>query len=139
MRARNIDTLADMPPPIMLGHALKSPRFGVSCCVVSSRGLTVGTFSSASGTVVGGQSLSLQSGSIGNGDFYTWVKSARFGHVERRRVAITEFAATGQRLRSYTLRNAWPIRWTGPTLTAKGGGDVAIEELVLAHEGVEPE
>jgi hypothetical protein len=32
-----------------------------------------------------------------------------------------------------------PIKWTGPTLTAKGGGDVAIEELVLSVETLEQE
>jgi hypothetical protein len=30
-----------------------------------------------------------------------------------------------------------PMKWTGPTLTAKGGGDVAMEELVLSVEKIE--
>lgn len=42
-----------------------------------------------------------------------------------------------QRIASYTLRNARPTRWTGPMSTGKGGGDVVIEELVLAHKGIE--
>ena len=29
------------------------------------------------------------------------------------------------------------MKYTGPTLAAKGGGDVAMEELVLASEGME--
>jgi hypothetical protein len=29
------------------------------------------------------------------------------------------------------------MKWTGPTLAAKGGSDVAMEELVLASEGIE--
>ena len=33
--------------------------------------------------------------------------------------------------------SAQPKKWTGPTLAAKGGGEVAMEELVLVHEGIE--
>jgi phage tail-like protein len=40
---------------------------------------------------------------------------------------------------TWKLRNAMPIKWTGPTLTAKGGGDVAMEELVLSVETLEQE
>jgi hypothetical protein len=29
------------------------------------------------------------------------------------------------------------MKWTGPTLAAKGGSDVAMEEIVIAAEGVE--
>ena len=29
-----------------------------------------------------------------------------------------------------------PMKYTGPTLAAKGGGDVAMEELVLSAEGM---
>jgi hypothetical protein len=39
----------------------------------------------------------------------------------------------------WRLKNAMPIKWTGPTLTGKGGGDVAIEELVLSVEMVDQE
>ena len=28
-------------------------------------------------------------------------------------------------------------KWSGPTLAAKGGGEVAMEELHLVHEGIE--
>ena len=40
---------------------------------------------------------------------------------------------------TWRLRGAMPLKWTGPTLTAKGGGDVAMEELVLSVEKVEYE
>jgi hypothetical protein len=30
-----------------------------------------------------------------------------------------------------------PLKWTGPSLAAKGGGDVAIEEFVLSVESLE--
>jgi hypothetical protein len=34
----------------------------------------------------------------------------------------------------WTLHNAMPLKYTGPTLAGKGGGDVAMEELVLSVE-----
>ena len=38
---------------------------------------------------------------------------------------------------SLVLKNAQPKKWVGPTLAAKGGGEVAMEELHLVHEGIE--
>jgi hypothetical protein len=29
------------------------------------------------------------------------------------------------------------MKWTGPTLAAKGGSDVAIEELTFSAEGID--
>jgi hypothetical protein len=29
------------------------------------------------------------------------------------------------------------MKWVGPALAAKGGGDVAMEELQLVHEGID--
>ncbi len=36
----------------------------------------------------------------------------------------------------FVLRQAWPCKWSGPDLNAKTS-EVAIEELELAHEGLE--
>ena len=41
------------------------------------------------------------------------------------------------RSRTWRLRSAQPKKWVGPTLAAKGGGEVAMEELHLVHEGIE--
>ena len=38
---------------------------------------------------------------------------------------------------SLVLKNAQPKKWAGPTLAAKGGGEVAMEELHLVHEGID--
>jgi hypothetical protein len=40
---------------------------------------------------------------------------------------------------TWRLMNARPIKYTGPTLNAKGGTDVAMEELVLACESLSVE
>ena len=40
---------------------------------------------------------------------------------------------------TFTLINARPIRYTAPTFNAKGGTEVAIEELVLSCEDLSAE
>lgn len=41
-------------------------------------------------------------------------------------------------VRSWTVREAWPAKWTGPTLNAEAH-EVAIQTLELAHEGIDLE
>ena len=40
-------------------------------------------------------------------------------------------------VQEWLLRNARPVAYRGPTLDARSSGDVAIEELTLACEGIE--
>jgi phage tail-like protein len=40
---------------------------------------------------------------------------------------------------TWKLYNAVPMKYTGPTLNAKGGTDVAMEELVLTYERLDEE
>lgn len=42
--------------------------------------------------------------------------------------------ATGDKVRTWTLRNAIPVRWSGPTLMHDGAG-LAMERLTLVHDG----
>ena len=39
---------------------------------------------------------------------------------------------------TFRLRNAWPTKITGPSLSAKGS-DIAIEQLDLVHERLDIE
>ena len=41
---------------------------------------------------------------------------------------------TCEQIASWTLRNAIPVAWAGPTLSAKGS-EVAVEKLTIAHRG----
>ena len=40
-------------------------------------------------------------------------------------------------MQQWKLRSVVPMKYTGPTLAGKGGGEVAMEELVLSAEGYE--
>jgi hypothetical protein len=42
----------------------------------------------------------------------------------------------GRPIVRYRFSGAWVTKITGPTLPSRGGGDVAIEEIVIAYEQV---
>jgi hypothetical protein len=64
-------------------------------------------------------------------------RSAPHWHAPRgRSVVLVGLGPTGWPVARYGLNRAWVIKFVGPTLNATGGGDVAIEEIVIGHEGV---
>jgi phage tail-like protein len=81
--------------------------------------------------------VTLKRGLIGSDDLFKWIQGVRDGTADGRRVTITLLDEARKPVATWTLRNAQPKKWTGPTLTAKGGGEVGVEELHLVHEGVE--
>ncbi|MDP8969920.1 MAG: phage tail protein [Actinomycetota bacterium] len=56
------------------------------------------------------------------------------GMLTRSTAQIILRDAAGTRVRTWSLRGAFPVRWTGPTL-ATSSTDVAVEELEIAHHG----
>lgn len=82
----------------------------------------------------------LKRGLFGSTDLFEWVKAVRTGGDGRRSVRITVMDETGRNsVAAFKLNLAQPKKWVGPTLAAKGGGEVAMEELHLTHEGVDYE
>lgn len=81
--------------------------------------------------------VTLKRGLVGSDDLFVWIKTVRDGTADPRQVTITLLDEARQPVAMWTLRNAQPKKWSGPTLAAKGGGEVAMEELHLVHEGIE--
>lgn len=81
--------------------------------------------------------VTLKRGLVGSTDLFEWIKGVRDGTADPRQVSITLLDEARQEVATFTLRNAQPKKYTGPTLAAKGGGEVAMEELHLVHEGIE--
>jgi phage tail-like protein len=81
--------------------------------------------------------ITLKRGLVGSTDLFEWLKTVRDGTADPRNVTITLMDEARNPVAVYTLRNAQPKKYTGPTLAAKGGGEVAMEELSLVHEGIE--
>lgn len=83
--------------------------------------------------------VTLKRGIINSGDLWTWVSQVRAnGPTAKRVVLVTLLSEDGETAQAWKLHGAMPMKYTGPTLSAKGGGDVAMEELVLSCELVEP-
>lgn len=82
--------------------------------------------------------VTLKRGIINSEDLWNWINEVRNnGWGAQRNVVISLMDESGQNtVQKWTLQNAVPTKYTGPTLAAKGGTDVAMEELVLAAEGI---
>ncbi|PWV65778.1 phage tail protein [Plasticicumulans acidivorans] len=86
--------------------------------------------------------VTLKRGVIGAADLWEWITATREGHLDlaKRTVVISLLAENREDVVvRWKLQRAMPLKWTGPTLAGKGGGDVAIEELVLSVESLDQE
>jgi phage tail-like protein len=81
--------------------------------------------------------VTLKRGLVGSDELFQWLKTVRDGTADPRNVTITMLDEARNPVVTFTLRSAQPKKWTGPTLAAKGGSEVAMEELSLVHEGLE--
>jgi phage tail-like protein len=79
--------------------------------------------------------VTLKRGIVNSSDLWAWIAQVRKeGPAAKREVVITLRDEAGSDVQSWKLRGAVPLKYTGPTLAGKGGGDVAMEELVLSAE-----
>jgi phage tail-like protein len=84
--------------------------------------------------------VTLKRGIVNSSDLWTWISQTRNeGVAAKRTIVITLRDEAGNPVQKWTLGNVVPMKYTGPTLAAKGGGDVAMEELVLSSESLEAE
>lgn len=81
--------------------------------------------------------VTLKRGLIGSTDIFTWFSAIRDGAYQPRTVTIAVLDEARNVVVSLVLKNAQMKKWVGPTLAAKGGGEVAMEELHLVHEGID--
>lgn len=81
--------------------------------------------------------VTLKRGLIGDLRLFTWLKGQREGDLDPRTVTITLMDEAHRDVCSWVLRNAQPKKWVGPTLSGKGGGEVAMEELHLVAEQID--
>ena len=81
--------------------------------------------------------VTLKRGVVGSRNFWDWIKATRTSPTTQRNLKITLLDEQRNPVMSWTLQNARPLKWTGPTLAAKSSSEVAMEELVVASEGFE--
>ena len=82
--------------------------------------------------------VTLKRGVVKVKDLWDWISETRTtGVAAARDVTITLRDEAGASKVIFKLTNVFPSKYTGPTLSGKGGGEVAMEELVLTPEGLE--
>ncbi|HEY2383504.1 MAG TPA: phage tail protein [Terriglobia bacterium] len=82
--------------------------------------------------------VTLKRGVVDSSDLWDWItQTETTGILAQRDVIITLRDEAANPVQSWKLRNVVPMKYTGPTLAGKGGGEVAMEELVLCAEGFE--
>lgn len=80
--------------------------------------------------------VTLKRGLVGSTDLFDWLNAVQAGNFDTRNVTITLLDEARNTVATWKLTNVQPKKWVGPTLAAKGGGEVAMEELHLVHEGI---
>jgi phage tail-like protein len=69
---------------------------------------------------------------------HDWRQKIEQGQIEanRKNGTITLYSPDGTAVARYTFKNGWPCKFKGPALDASKN-ELAIEELEIAHEGLE--
>jgi phage tail-like protein len=81
--------------------------------------------------------ITLRSGMTDSLELWDWRRSVIAGVFERRNGSIVVYdLANSTEVARYNFVRAWPSGYEGPTFDATGN-DIAVESLVLAHEGLE--
>ena len=78
----------------------------------------------------------LRRGMTQNRELWEWHARIRNGEPDRRNGAIVLLDDTGADVLRWTFRHGWITRIEGPVLDATAD-DVAIEEVEIAHDGLE--
>jgi phage tail-like protein len=74
---------------------------------------------------------------LNDADMFSLFKNVLDGDIVRAdTMSIVLLDEKRQEVVRWNLRNAWPAKWTGPELKANAG-EIAMESLEIAHEGVE--
>ncbi|MCB1148370.1 MAG: phage tail protein [Leptospiraceae bacterium] len=82
--------------------------------------------------------LILKRGLIKSPELHDWFKQAKQGTPERKDITVSILNEEHEPFAIWRLRNCWPVKYSGPTLNAKGN-EVAMETLEIATEDVDME
>ncbi len=82
--------------------------------------------------------VTFKRGLIGGTDLFDWINKAKNGNLDAKATIVIELLSEDRSatVATWQLTNARPQKWTGPTLAAKGGTEVAMEELVVVCEDI---
>lgn len=82
--------------------------------------------------------VTLKRGILNSKSLFDWISQTRTqGPAAQRNVTITLLDEAHAPVQTWVLRGVIPMKYTGPALAGKGGGDVAMEEIALSAEAME--
>ena len=71
----------------------------------------------------------------GDNEFYEWWNTVALNTIERRDVTLSLLNEAHEPVVVWKIKNAWPTKVTSTDLNSTGN-EVAVETLVLVHEGL---
>lgn len=77
--------------------------------------------------------ITLKRGITDSDSLWKWRQTVMDGKTERKNISIVLLNEARQEKWRWNLREAWPTKWTGPSLNATSN-EVAIETLEITHE-----
>lgn len=82
--------------------------------------------------------ITLKRGVTTNLDFWQWRNEVTNGTVgdARKDGSVIMYDQEGTEVARWNFEKAWPSKVTGPDASSEGN-DIAVEEIVLVHEGIE--
>lgn len=81
------------------------------------------------------ENVTLKRGIVDSASFWAWMKEVwTKGPAAKREIHIVLQNEQHENVQMWKLIGAWPTKYTGPTLTAAGGTEIAIEEWQLAYD-----
>ncbi len=80
--------------------------------------------------------ITFKRGTTDNQELWEWRKATAEGRIDRRSGSIIICADDGSEICRYNFFDAWPTKWKGLVLDAKGT-DTTVEELTITVERIE--
>jgi phage tail-like protein len=77
--------------------------------------------------------ITLKRGITDSDKLWKWRQTVVDGKADRRNLSIVLLNEAREEKWRWNIRNAWPSKWTGPSLNATSN-EVAIETLEITHE-----
>ena len=78
--------------------------------------------------------LVLKRGLTVTSDLEKWVEDSFMGPA-RKEITLTMYNQQLEKIRTWSFKNAFPVKWTGPQFNA-GQNTVATEAIEIVHDGV---
>ncbi|MEG3936006.1 MULTISPECIES: phage tail protein [unclassified Microcoleus] len=81
--------------------------------------------------------LVLSHGLTSNDTLWTWYQSTTQGNIQLKNVTIILLTRQQIPVMLWNFKNAYPVKWSGPTFNASNATEVAVERLELIHQGID--